>query len=463
MAYAQSGVIEAVDYNGLILADNNQLNAVWGTGIGSSGYGQTAIPTVSAPNVVTATQWATLINAVNNARAHQTGNASITGFSSVAAGDTVNFLSTLQTQVNSAYTDRLSYGLQGATTTGGTFLRNVVSTSGLPTWQVIDMQVTFASADHARYFFNAGGQLNYVVGHNASGSGAAQSLGRVISAIGGLNFSAETNSGRTGSGITLDTNQIVIGYYDLNTTPQTVVLTTDTTASYTGSNSALQLFSYDGTSTNGAKGYLVVFRLLYDVDDKIWDDTIDLLIQSRIDIVAPETTYLTNSWGTPTSGITWNDVFNRFNRGQGTGNNCTLLADGSVAGPFNNSVPMRMTQTGDDTHTATYNAFIDNLSAASVGDQFRITYWARASTNVTIEGAWLPNANSVGGYLSGSTYISGTVNGSIALTTSWQRFSTVWQVANASTAYVQIRLDGTQSGGNGTTVWWDHLTLEKVS
>lgn len=462
MAYAQNGVIEATDYNNLV-SGSNQVNSFWSTGTGDAGYGQTALPTVSAPNVVTATQWATLINAVNNARAHQTGNASVTGFSSVVAGDTVNYLSTLQTQVNAAYTDRLSYAAgNGATTTGGTFLRNVVSTTGLATWQVIDMQVTFASADQARYFFNAGGILNYVVGHNASGSGSAQSLGRVISAIGGLNLYPLTNSGRLGSGISLNANNASIGYYDLTTTPETVVFTTDTTASYTGSNSALQVFSYDGTETNGAKGYLVVFRLLYDVDNKTWDDSINLLINARIDIVAPESTYLTNSWGTPTSGITWSDIFNLFNRGQ-AGVNCTLSTDGATAGPFNNSVPMKMVQTGNDTHTATYNSFADVLSAASVGDQFRITYWAKASTNVTIEGAWLPNADSGGGYLSGSTYISGTVNGAIALTTSWQRFSTVWQVSNASTAYVQIRLDGTQSGGSGTTVWWDHLTLERVS
>jgi hypothetical protein len=465
MAYAQGGLIESTDYNNF-LNGSNQLNTVWGAGSGAVGYGQGSISTVSVGEQVSATQWATLINALNNITTHQTGTA--TDISSVSAGDQIDHLNSLSTAIDSAYTNRLSYDAQGATTTGGTHVRYVTSTTGLSEWQTLDMQVTFANVAAARYFFNAGGQLNYVLGYaGGNGSGSTQSLQRLLTGIGGLNLSALTNSGRTGSGITLNTNNTTIGYYDLIAAPQNVVYVTDSTSSYTDSNAVLQVLSYDNTTTDGAAGYLVVFRLLYDINDKIWDDTIVLNIKPRVDVVLPESTYLTPSWGTgnaaPRGGITWNDMFNRFNLGQTAGNNCTLSADASTAGPFDNSIPLKMVQGGDDTHTPTYNTFNSVVAVAAQGQQWRITYWAKASTPVAIEGAWLALANSSGAYLASGTYVSGTVNGTIAVTTSWQKFSTIWSVGNASTAYVQVRIDGTQTSGAGTTVWWDHLTLERIS
>lgn len=301
MAYALGNVIEAVDYNSLILADNNQLNAVWGTGFGSGGYGQTAIPTVAAPGVVTATQWATLINAVNNARAHQTGNASITGFSSVVAGDTVNYLSTLQTQVDAAYTDRLSYAAQGTTTTGSNFDEGISSTTGLSNY-VTDRVVTFASANQARYFFNAGGQLNLVLSAiDSADSGSENSFDRLVTGLGGVGFRAATNTGRTGSGITLNTNNTAFGYYNnVFNSATTLVQVTDTTASYTESTGYIQVYTSSSDTTNGAKGLNVVFRTVYSIADKTWDDTLSLTYRTRVDIVRPSTTYLSDVWGTIT-------------------------------------------------------------------------------------------------------------------------------------------------------------------
>jgi hypothetical protein len=45
---------------------------------------------------------------------------------------------------------------------------------------------------------------------------------------------------------------------------------------------------------------VVVFRTVYTIADKTWDDTLSLTYRMRVDIVNPETTYLTNTWGTPT-------------------------------------------------------------------------------------------------------------------------------------------------------------------
>lgn len=299
MSYAQGGLIETTDYNNLING-TNQLNTFWAVGNGSTGYGQTPVPTVSAPEVVTATQWATLINAVNNSRSHQTGSG--TGISAVSAGDTINYLSALQGNVDAAYTNRLSYASQGSTTTGSNFDVSVSSTTGLSNYTV-DRIVTFANAESARYFFNAGGQLNFrCEAINSADNGSENSFGRLVSGIGGLNFKATDNGGRTGSGITLNTNLTTHGYYDnAFNSPTTVVQVTDTTTSYTNNSGFLQCY-YGGTNdtTNGARGSVLVFRTVFTVVDKTWNDTLSLTYRTRVDIVYPETTYLTDVWGTPT-------------------------------------------------------------------------------------------------------------------------------------------------------------------
>ena len=57
MTYASAGTIQAADYN--TIAAN--VNTIWSTGNGSSGYGQTAITNVTAvTDTVTATQWTSI-------------------------------------------------------------------------------------------------------------------------------------------------------------------------------------------------------------------------------------------------------------------------------------------------------------------------------------------------------------------------------------------------------------------
>lgn len=298
MAYAQGGLIEAVDYNNF-LNGSNQLNTVWSTGSGATGYGQSAVSTVAIGSLITATQWATLINTLNNITAHQTGSP--TAITAVAAGNLIAHLSSLQTSIDDAYSSRATYASQGSTTTGSNFDESISSSTGLSS-RTIDRIVTFSSAQHARYFFNAGGQLKFRCSTvNSTDSGAENSFDRLVTGIGGIDFNATTNSGRTGSGITLNVNLTSHGYYNNSfNTPATIVQVTDTDGSYTGSNAFLQCY-YGGSNdtTNGARGSVLVFRTIFNIDDKTWDDTLDLTYRTRVDITFPESTYLTDVWGTP--------------------------------------------------------------------------------------------------------------------------------------------------------------------
>jgi len=98
MSYSQGGLIEATDYNGFVAS----VNALWGTGSGDSGYGQsTTLSTVSVSNTVTATQWATLISRLDSMRQHQSGVA--TGIGQPTTGDTIEYINTLSTEMCSVH------------------------------------------------------------------------------------------------------------------------------------------------------------------------------------------------------------------------------------------------------------------------------------------------------------------------------------------------------------------------
>jgi len=311
MAYASAGLIQATDYNnlawggtqGTYTAATKNIAYVMGVGTGATGYGQTitAINTVAAAGSVTATQWSGMLTLLNGALGHQSGAGAVLS-GNYTAGQTITYFANVATAVTTINTNAALYAAQGATVTGANFDVTVTSSTGLSSYTV-DRTVTFASADAARYFFNAGGQLNLrLTTVNSTDTGSENSFNRLVTGLGGVAFRNTANGGRTGSGITLNTNNTALGYRT-NTvnTPQTIVQVTDTTASYTASTGYLQVYTSSADTTNGSVGLNVVFRTVYSITDKTWDDGLSLTYRMAVDIVYPESTYLTtNAWGTPT-------------------------------------------------------------------------------------------------------------------------------------------------------------------
>ena len=79
-----------------------------------------------------------------------------------------------------------------------------------------------------------------------------------------------------------------------------MVAITSTASNYTADTAAIQVQTNSSTTTNGANGSTVQFRAVYTIADHTWDDAISVTHRTRVDIVYPETTYLTSSpWGTP--------------------------------------------------------------------------------------------------------------------------------------------------------------------
>ena len=138
-----------------------------------------------------------------------------------------------------------------------------------------------------------------------------------------------------------------------------------------------------------------------------------------------------------------------------TGINCTLSVDTTTTSPVGNiNRPLKMVQTGNDTYTPTYNAATWNLAPAVAGQTWTVSVWVKASVAMSIEGCWIAEHSAAGGYLAGG----GSPN--LTIGTNWTRISGTYTLVNASTAYVAVRLDGTQVSGTGT-VWWDGLQLER--
>lgn len=139
------------------------------------------------------------------------------------------------------------------------------------------------------------------------------------------------------------------------------------------------------------------------------------------------------------------------------GNNCTLSRD-NIQSPVGSS-PLKMVQTGNDPFTHTYSSSSGTwkLCPASAGQRWTVSVWVKASQTIQIEGCWIAEQDSSGNYLAGGGSPYPTIG------TEWVRISASYTLVNASTAFVGIRLDGTQTGGAGVTVWWDGLQLELSS
>lgn len=319
MAYTSGDLILRDHYNTFATGNadgtvNNavaNINTVWGTGNGSYGYGQSTVLTaVSAGDVVTATQWSTMIARLNSILTHQAGAGS--GITSPTVGDTIAALTTLSTNITTAYNNRLNFN----STRGTPSTTNLSSVwnSTTPTTFSQTRTITFASADAARYYFNAGGRISIAFSTTSGTDNSKESDWTTLlgTNLGTLHMDALTCT-RTGTGGTLTTNGLAIGYWDLTTVDQTILRLTSTGAAYTSNYVDVLAKVAGAAGSNGGLGTQIVFTLNY-VDgaaDSTQDlgvppvtntlDAINMTINSNVTFTPPESTNISNTWGTPTA------------------------------------------------------------------------------------------------------------------------------------------------------------------
>lgn len=324
MTYVSGGLIQAADYNGFVNDSANNINAIWGTGSGDKGWGQTAISTVSAGGTVTATQWATLV--ANLATAGSQTNSTLTSRTQPVAGNTISILTNVATDINTVTGNRgnaAAVGTEYGTFTGTTS-KTTATGSGTTAWTItFTHTVTFASANAARFFWNAGGRVRLQYGKSSTGTdhdpdwntlagqcGSIWISGRVNGAaqtIAGTSYTGTTRIGGTGG--TQTTLATTTGWYNLTTSPTTIFQLNNASAPYTPeyirttatatSSTVLTLVTTwvdDGSSGAGVSSNISGGTATASPATTITGTAPTTLCT----YVPPSTTYLTNTWGTPT-------------------------------------------------------------------------------------------------------------------------------------------------------------------
>jgi hypothetical protein len=218
MTYSVGGLIQAADYNGFVSTNvGANLNAVL-----NSAYGQTAIATVSSLGIVSATQWASLVNSTAAMGTHT--NTTLTARTPPSTGQTINILADVNTDLTNIYNNRYNayaVGSQYTAWSGTNSKTSQTGTAGGSTWTItFTNTVSFASAAAANYFFNAGGLIKIQVSKSSTGltgdpewndlastlCGAIWISGAAAShTIAGTAYTGTTKIGGTGTPNTLST------------------------------------------------------------------------------------------------------------------------------------------------------------------------------------------------------------------------------------------------------------------
>jgi hypothetical protein len=175
MTYSVGGLIQATDYNGFASTTSGaNVNNVWGAGSTDTGYGQsTTLATVSAGGTVTATQWASLVNRISSMASHQ--GTTITSRVAPVAGNLIQVLAAVNTDLTNITNARGNAAASGTQFTGwtGTSSKTSATGSGSTPWTItFTHTITWASANAARYFFNAGGRIKWECSKTADSTAA---------------------------------------------------------------------------------------------------------------------------------------------------------------------------------------------------------------------------------------------------------------------------------------------------
>ena len=321
MTYSTGGLIQATDYNGFVSTTSGaNVNATWSTGSTNSGWGQTALGTVSAGGTVSATQWASLVNTLSS-MGSQTGTA-ITARSAPTAGQTISVLAAVNTDLTNCYNNRGNAAASGTQygIFSGTTSKTTATGSGQSAWTItFTHTVTFPSADQARYFFNAGGIVRIQYGKSSTGTDHDPDWNTFAGQCGSINITggAQTIAGQAytgttrigGSGGTQTTLATSTGWYALTGSPVTIFQLNNATSPYTpefirttasATSTVLTLvttWSDDGTGVVGATSNISGGTAVTSPATSIGAATAPTTL---VTYVPPSTSFLTNTWGTPT-------------------------------------------------------------------------------------------------------------------------------------------------------------------
>ena len=314
MTYSAGGLIEATDYNNFAGGNggtanvSGQVNTVLGTGYGNAGYGQSAVANVSVSAQVTAAQWTTLVNGVNTVRKHQSGGG-FSNLSTYTAGSVINATNDVSSNATSAYTNRLTSAAAGPTYNQPNQTASINTSSASAVDLNFSRTATFGSSDQARYFFNAGRTIAIQVTSttNTGGTTRGAALLDVIDNCTGKTMSAITfNAITTPAPFTENTDVTTLGYYGQTSANVEVYKNTGSNSgSAYNAQFARVLTKVTGTAgSNGGVGEVITFSIESQspAQSPAFNDSINVTVNHRLQVIYPSTTYLANTWGSVTFG-----------------------------------------------------------------------------------------------------------------------------------------------------------------
>ena len=232
MAYSAGDPILDDEYNTFVNSSSDPFgyNHFAGPGSGQYGLNQSTIATVSAGDTVNASSWNALFTGMDNIANHT--NTSITA-SSVSAGDTIAIRSALISDLANLAA-AVAGGSTSATALGTNAVGSSTSAATYNTSATIERSVTFANNNTMRAFFNAGGKIridpSVTTGIDGSKDDVFNDL--TVTATGNLDIGSLAST-RSGSGETLTTNGLGLGFHDLTDSYQTILKLTSDNSGYT--------------------------------------------------------------------------------------------------------------------------------------------------------------------------------------------------------------------------------------
>jgi hypothetical protein len=313
MTYSVGGLIEATDYNGFAsTTTNGNVNAIWGAGLGSYGYGQgTTLTTVSPGGTVTATSWADLVNRIQSISSH-TGR-SITSRTAPVAGNVIAVLNNVATDLTNLFTARANAAISGATISPATGTWWQATNTPNAAWTITTTHtITFANAAAARYFFNSGGLIKWDVAKTSTGTEAdtewndlAQTLtgeiylsgANTAHSINGVAYTGTTRIGGTGTPSTLNTT---VGFYNLTTVASTLYQQFADSSPYTSDSIRIQAAVNDNSNPTVltlTTAWINASSATPGSTEVITGGAAGTGPTTVVNYVAPETTFISNTWG----------------------------------------------------------------------------------------------------------------------------------------------------------------------
>lgn len=430
MTYSVASTILRDDYNIFATGAANgsatnsgNVNNLWGTGNGQYGWGQsTTISAVSAGNTITAAQWSTLSSRINSIRSHQTGtgvtftNTTGGATSNFTAGQIVYHVSNLSSALSTAYTAAntasattgsmacYSTAQQGSTTTVSQALSNVSNNEFF-------MSFTWSDAGAMRYFFNAGGYLEFAFSMTNSGTQKTQDWSNLASDLGTIRFGG-LGTAYVGYSGTWNTNANT-GLSNVTTTETLWWKKFNDTGTADYNNNYVQCTVYQ----SGASLYFHVTAV-----DAAADTTLFGSVSSTADeinnplvwtgkVYEPGTSYITNTWGTVTPNLNIIDYLVVAGGGSGS-----AWSGGGGGGGFIDSATngTQYILVSGRTYTATVGGAGTNSTFSSTADGTILTAYAGGNGAQSAAGG---NGGSGGGAVNcsgtggkgiypGSSYIS---------------------------------------------------------